>query len=64
MKLKKLTESLQSFFEVNIETDLDLITIRYYDDAAIERMRNGREILLEQRNNITVQLVLKEAPRN
>lgn len=64
MKLKKLTDSLQSSFEVNIETGLDLITIRYYDDAAIERMRNGREILLEQRNNITVQLVLKETLKN
>ena len=59
MKLARITSALQQFFELSTETGLDLVTIRYYDSNSIARMCQGHEILLEQRNNITVQLVLK-----
>jgi aspartate kinase len=58
-RLPRLLNDLQTAFEVSNEEGLDLVTIRYYDDASIDRMSKGREILLEQKNPVTIQLVMK-----
>ena len=58
-RLPRLLNDLQTAFEVSNEEGLDLVTIRYYDDASIDRMSKGREILLEQKNPVTIQMVMK-----
>ena len=43
-----------------IEYDLELITIRYYDQKTIDRVLVEKEVLLEQHNQNTVQMVVRK----
>lgn len=60
MKLPTLLEELKEKFTVLFNEDLILYTIRHYDDAAVEKIVSGKEIILEQRNRSTMQLLLKQ----
>jgi aspartate kinase len=51
---------LGKFYHITIEDNLELITIRYYDQATIERVLVKKEVLLEQHNNKTVQMVVRK----
>lgn len=54
-----LIEELQQDFTVKYNSNLELITIRYYNDEAIEKMTKGKKILIEQRSRTTVRYLLK-----
>ena len=58
-RLEKLIQALQEEFTVKYNDGLQLITIRYYDQETIEKLTDGKKILLEQRSRITVQMVVK-----
>ena len=58
-RLEKLIRDLQDEFSVKYNDGLQLITIRHYDQATIEKLTAGKEILLEQRSRITVQMIVK-----
>ncbi len=55
----KLTESLRDDFSVRYNQNLELVTIRYYTQEAVDKMIKGRSVLLEQRTRNTVRFVLK-----
>ncbi len=55
----ELMEQLKPDFRVLYNDRLDLVTVRYYNDEAVERMTRGRSILLEQRTRNTIRFVLK-----
>lgn len=57
--LEDLLKSLRSKFKVTHYEDVSLYTIRHFNDDAIASLQNGREVLLEQRTQQTVQLVVK-----
>ncbi len=59
-RLKPVITDLQKVFNVEVLKGLELITIRYYDDATIERVMKNKEMVLEQRNQQTIQLVVKD----
>lgn len=59
MKLPGLLDELKEKFTVLYNEGLTLYTIRHYDEAAIEKIISGRDIILEQRNRSTMQLLLK-----
>lgn len=59
MKLPGLLEELKEKFTVLYNDGLTLYTIRHYDDAAVEKILSDKELILEQRNRSTMQLVLK-----
>lgn len=59
-KVQQLFTALGSDFRVRYNSGLQLITIRYYDQATIEKVINNREIYLEQKSRTTVQLVVGE----
>jgi aspartate kinase len=59
-RLKGLIASLQEEFMVKYNDGLRLITIRHYDKATIRKLTAGKEILLEQRSRVTVQMVVKQ----
>jgi hypothetical protein len=42
--------------------DLDLYTVRHYNDAMLPKLFEEKIILLEERIKSTVQLVVKNAP--
>lgn len=54
-----LIKALQVNYKVKYNQDLELITIRNYDQACIEKVVNGRPIILEQRSRATVQLLVE-----
>lgn len=58
-QLQELLNLLKSRFNVVCHEGVSLYTIRHFNADAIESLQNGKEILLEQRANETVQLVVK-----
>jgi len=46
-------------YEVRYNEGLELVTIRHYDNATIDRVTKGKEIILQQRTRHTVRFVLK-----
>ena len=59
-RLKQLFKELGSKYEVRYNTGLELITIRHYDQATINRiLEDKKTILLEMRTRTTAQLVVR-----
>jgi len=56
---KTLIAELQNDFKVKYNDNLMLITIRHYNDEAIEKMILGKTTMLEQRSRSTVRFVVK-----
>ncbi len=59
MKTKNLLNILKNEFKVLYNEDLELITIRHYNQETIDKITLNKEVLLEQRSRNTIQLVLK-----
>ncbi len=58
-KIPNLISALQKDFRVLYNDNLELITIRYYDQPTIDRVCIGKQTLLEHKSRYTVQLVVK-----
>ncbi len=58
-KLPDLLDALRGTFKVDHHEGVSLYTIRHFDNEAIASLRNGRQVLLEQRSAETIQLVVK-----
>ncbi len=59
-KIPELIKLLQKDFRVLYNEQLELITIRYYDQTTIDKLTENKNILLEVRSRHTVQLVVKK----
>lgn len=53
-------QELSDHFDIHQETGLELVTIRYFDQATIKRVTVNKKILLEQRNHTVVQMVMRD----
>ncbi len=51
---------LEKEFRVSSTMGLELITIRYFDDATIARVLVNKDLLLSQRTKSTIQMVVKD----
>ena len=58
-KIPDLISKLKENFRVLYNDNLELITIRYYDQSTIDRVCVGKKIFLEHKSRYTVQLVVK-----
>ncbi len=58
-KIEPLIADLQEAFDIRQEEGLELVTVRHYTQAAIERFTKDREVLLTQKGRENVQLVVK-----
>jgi aspartate kinase len=58
-KLPVLIEKLRENFRVLYNENVELVTIRYYDQATVDRVTAGKQIFLEVKSRYTVQLVMK-----
>ena len=56
---KKVLQHLEEQYMLRYNTDLQLITVRNYDEEIINRLRGNRTILLKQLSRNTAQLVIK-----
>jgi aspartate kinase len=64
-RLKQLFEELGQKYNVRYNTGLELITIRHYDQATIDRvLEDEKTILLEMRTRATVQMVVRPSLNN
>jgi len=59
-KVPALTAALKENFRMLYNKNLELITIRYYDQATIDRVCINKKVLLEHKSRYTVQLVVQE----
>ena len=59
VKREQLLALFQNEYEVKYNEDLSLVTIRHYDDATIQQVTEGKEILVQQRTRHTARFVLK-----
>lgn len=55
----KCIEALQEKYKVKYNNDVQLITIRHYTDASIDKVLHNREILMRQTSRATIQFVVK-----
>jgi len=60
LKTPFLLDDLKKDFKIYYNTDLELVTIRHYDENTIKYMTEGKEVLLEQKSRNTAQMVLKK----
>jgi aspartate kinase len=59
-RIPKVVEELKSLNEVKINAPLELITIRYFDQPTVERVMVNKELILEQRTQSTIQLLVRD----
>ncbi len=60
VKLVGLLNELEDEFRLMYNTDMQLITIRYYNDKLIKELIGNRKVFLEQKSRATVQLLVKK----
>ncbi len=58
-KVKKLIEHLKEDFKVLYNDQLELLTIRHYNEDAIKKVIQNRKIYIEQRSRHTAHFVIK-----
>jgi aspartate kinase len=58
-KIEKLALAASEMFEVQIEKNLELLTVRHYTQTLIEQLTAGKTIELEQKTTNTIQVLMK-----
>ena len=61
-KVSSFSQAIDNQFKVIIDRDLELITVRHYQEKILEELRANKIVLLEERIRQTVQMVLKDVP--
>ena len=59
-KILQLIKLLETDYIVKYNTNLELVTIRNYDNETIERVTENKEILLEEKSRNTMQMVMRD----
>jgi aspartate kinase len=59
-RIPGVIDELEKEFRVSFTAGLELITIRYFDDATISRVLVNKDLLLSQRTKTTVQMVVRD----
>jgi len=58
-KISKLIEKLKGNYTVRFNDNLELITIRHYNDESIETVTFGRQVLVQQKSRSTARFIVK-----
>ncbi len=61
-RVSRCIDALKERYKVKYNEDVDLVTIRHYNQEAIDRVLAEREVLLEQTSRSTTQFVMKARP--
>jgi aspartate kinase len=59
-KIDSLALAASEIFDVEVEKNLTLLTIRHYNAGTIEELTLGKQIVLEQKTRETVQLLMRQ----
>lgn len=60
-RLPKCIAALQDKYKVKYNEGVQLVTIRHYNDQAIEKVTNNKEVILRQTSRSTIQFVIKNS---
>lgn len=60
-KVDQLAHAAAAFFDVQLNKNLTLLTIRHYDHTLLGRLCRNCEIILQQQTQETIQVLMKEA---
>jgi aspartate kinase len=58
-KIEKLALAASQYFDVVVEKELTLLTVRHYTKEKFDELTNGKTILLTQRTTETIQALMK-----
>ncbi len=58
--IQKLLNLFQDSFNVKYNENLELVTIRHFDQATIDRVTEGKEIVVEQKTKQTVRFLMRD----
>ncbi len=58
-KMDDFIDAVQNEYKILFNEDVELCTIRYYDQSTLDRVCINKSILLEQKSRYTAQMVLK-----
>ncbi len=58
-KIDVLAAEASVLFDVELERNLSLLTIRHYDAASIKKLTNDRVVVLEQKTPVTLQALMR-----
>jgi aspartate kinase len=61
-KVEQFAKAVEDTFKVNFERGLDLFTVRHYNDAILNNLKQGKIILAEEKMPKTTQFVTKTVP--
>lgn len=59
-KTDQLALAAAQIFDVEVERNLTLLTIRHYTEAVLQKLTAGKTIVLRQQTPVTVQMLMKE----
>ncbi len=59
-KIDKLAQDASELFDVNLEKNLTLLTIRHYNDSIIDELTTNKVILLQQKTTETIQILMRD----
>jgi len=59
-KLESLIADLSKDYKIKYNTDVELVTIRYYNQETIDRVTVNKNILLEVKSRNTCQIVMRD----
>jgi aspartate kinase len=59
-KIEKLALSASDLFDVQVEKNLTLITVRHFHEDVVQELSKGKRIRLKQQSPKTVQMVLSD----
>lgn len=57
-RIEKLALAASELFEVTVEKNISLLTIRHYNDGIVQQLTAGKNILLLQKTKDTIQVLL------
>lgn len=58
-KIDQLAAEASNIFDVQVEKGLNLLTIRHYTEELLDKMTEGKEVVLKQQDRETVQVLYK-----
>lgn len=61
-KIERFLAELGDDFSVTQDKDLELITVRHYNEETLQEMKKNKIILFEERIRDTIQMVVKPIP--
>ncbi len=58
--IQKIQQEFEDSYQVKFNEGLELVTIRHYDQATIDRVTTDKDVLLQQKTRETARLIVKQ----